>query len=213
MIGLVALAEDIYTYPQYRPAVAIYSRAPAAEGRPLPCFGGPGTGGVATLYHVQSGKGYRPFEILDAEIPAPPSRFTPYVDLMKEVKAGFGRTLSHLPAVFGVSRQSLYNWLSGEVPKESHQEKIVQLAAAARVFTQTGFKPTPMALDRVIAQGKSFMELLGEGGNGTEAAQKLVRVVKRGTSAREELDALLGDRRPMPLEVSDVGRQSFNEDA
>ena len=132
---------------------------------------------------------------------------------MKEVKVGFGRTMSHLPAVFGVSRQTLYNWLNGEIPKEQHQGKLVQLAAAARVFVEADFKPTALALDRTVAQGKSFVELLGEGADGKETAQRLVRIEKRGAASREKLDALLGDRTPARLDVSDMGRPSLDEDA
>ena len=113
---------------------------------------------------------------------------------MKEVKAGFGRTMSHLPAVFGVSRQTLYNWLNGEIPKEQHQGKLVQLAVAARVFNGAGFKPTALSLDRSVAQGKSFIELIGQGADGRETAERLIRIEKRGAAAREKLDALLGDR-------------------
>jgi hypothetical protein len=116
----------------------------------------------------------------------------PYTDLMKEVKAGFGRTLSHLPVVFGVSRQTLYNWLNGATPGEQHWDKLVQMAAAARAFTEAGFKPTALSLERTIAQGKSFVELLGQGADGKETAEKLVRIEKRGTVEKAKFDALLG---------------------
>jgi transcriptional regulator with XRE-family HTH domain len=138
--------------------------------------------------------------------------YAPYTDLMKEVKVGFGRTMSHLPAVFGVSRQTLYNWLNGETPKEQHQGKLVQLAAAARAFAEAGFKPTAPSLDRTVAQGKSFVELIGQGADGKETAERLVRIEKRGAAAREKLDALLGDRSPSRPNVADMGRPALNED-
>lgn len=83
------------------------------------------------MHFVTSRQGYRPYAVVKVEGAASPEPYAPYTDLMKEVKVGFGRTMSHLPAVFGVSRQTLYNWLSGEIPKEQHQGKLVQLAAAA----------------------------------------------------------------------------------
>lgn len=212
MLGFVAPVEDINAHAHYRPIPAIYGRAPVAEGGPLPCFGGAGTGGVEGVHFVMSRQGYRPYAVVKVEVAAAQESYAPYTDLMQEVKAGFGRTMSYLPAVFGVSRQTLYNWLNGEVPKEQHQGKLVQLAAAARVFVEAGFKPTALALDRTVAQGKSFVELLGEGADGKETAQRLVRIVKRGASAREKLDTLLGDRTPSRLDVSDMGRPSLNED-
>lgn len=85
----------------------------------------------------------------------------------------------YIPA-FGVSRQTLYNWPCGETPKESHQGKLVQLAAAARAFTDIGFKPTAPSLERTVAQGKSFVELIWQGADGKETAERLVRIEKRG---------------------------------
>ena len=213
LLGFVSPV-DITAHAFYKPVPAIHRCAPVAEGGPLPCFGGIGTGGFEGLHFITTRQGYRPYQVVKAELAVSQAPYAPYTDLMKEVKVGFGRTMSHLPAVFGVSRQTLYNWLSGEVPKEQHQDKLVQLAAAARVFVELGYKPTPLALDRTVVQGKSFVELLGEGADGREMALKLVRIEKRGTAAREKLDVLLGGDRKTPRpDVSDMGRPSLAEEA
>jgi transcriptional regulator with XRE-family HTH domain len=136
----------------------------------------------------------------------------PYAELMQVIKAGFGRTMTRLPEVFGVSRQTLYNWLNGETPKPAQQEKLKQLAEAARMFSKLGFKPTSLALDRTISQGKSLLQLLSEGADGRDAAKKLVRIVQRGNEARAKLDELLGGRKAR-LEASDMGTPSLDEDA
>lgn len=211
MSGFIAPAMDFGAHAFSTPVAALCRRAPYLEGGSLPCFGGAGTGGFEGVILEKMRLGYRSYYLLDSEIITISASYAPYTDLMKEVKTGFGRTLSHLPAVFGVSRQTLYNWLSGEIPKEQHQEKLVQLAEAARVFVRMGFKPTALALDRTIAQGKSFVELLSEGADGKETAERLVRIAKRGATSREKLDALLGGRAPAKLDVSDIGRPSLNE--
>jgi len=211
MFGLAVPVADFNAYPYYRSVPAIHSRATVAEGRPLPCFGGSGTGGIEGVQFVLSRQGYSPYAILKIEPTTTREIYAPYSDLMREVKAGFGRTMSHLPTVFGVSRQTLYNWLNGEIPKEQHQNKLLQLAAAARLFTSTGFKPTALSLDRTVANGKSFIELIGQGADGKGTAEKLIRIEKRGASAREKLDALLGDRSSPRPDVADMGRPAFNE--
>lgn len=213
MFGLAVPVADFNAYPHYRSVPAIHSRATVAEGRPLPCFGGSGTGGIEGVQFVMSRQGYSPFAILKIEPTTTQGSYAPYTDLMREVKAGFGRTMSHLPAVFSVSRQTLYNWLNGEIPREQHQSKLLQLAAAARVFTSTGFKPTALSLDRTVANGKSFIELIGQGADGKGTAERLIRIEKRGASAREKLDALLGERSPSRPDVTDLGRPAFNENA
>lgn len=199
-------ATEVPSYA-HRPCYAEYRPAPVAEGL-LPLFGGVGTGGVESVEFIMNRQGY-PSVLIRAENDAPELHYTPYADLMQEVQAGFGRTFSHLPAIFGVSRQTLYNWMKGEMPKEQHREKLVQLAEAAKVFTAMGFKLSAEMLDRTVAKGKSFAELLREGASGREMAEKLVRIARRSVAERENLDALLGDRKAPSLSVADLGRQSF----
>jgi hypothetical protein len=211
MFVLAIPVDDFNAYPHDRSAPAIHSRATVAERRPLPYFGGSGTGGIEGMQFAMSRQGYSPFKIIKIEPSTTLPTYAQYTDLMKEVKAGFGRTMSHLPAVFGVSRQTLYNWLNGEIPKEQHQGKLVQLAASARVFIEAGFKPTSMSLDRTVVHGKSFIELIGQGADGKESAERLIRLEKRGASARAKLDALLGDRFSSRPDIADMGSPAFNE--
>lgn len=190
----------------YRPVPAIYSRA-TIEDRPLPLIGAAGTGGLEDGSYYRLRMGYQPFSILEV---VKTQEQAPFAKLMLEVKSGFGRTMTRLPEIFGVSRQSLYNWLDGETPKPVHQAKLQQLAEAARVFSEFGFKPTSSSLDRTVSQGKTLLQLLSEGADGRETAQKLVRIVTRGNESRNQLDALLGGRKIRP-DVSDMGTPSFNE--
>ncbi len=211
MFGLAIAAGNFNTYVHYGPAPVVCQRTSVSEGATLPCFGWSGTGGVESMFFITSRQGYPLFTIQQSAIVAAHDVGTPYADLMKEVKTGFGRTMSHLPAAFGVSRQTLYNWLNGETPKEQHQDKLVQLAAAARAFTEAGFKPTALSLERTVAQGKSFVELIGQGADGKEMAKRLIRIEKRGAAAREELDVLLGNRTPLRPDAADMGRPALNE--
>lgn len=209
MFAMSPAFENINVLPHYKPVPAIY-----ASPNSLPSFGGVGTGGIENLVFALQRVGYSSYVITKNDEPAKlVQQYAPYADLMREVQAGFGRTMSHLPAVFSVSRQTLYNWLNGDIPKQQHQEKLVQLAAAARVFVEMGFMPTASSLDRTISQGKSFVELLREGSNGKETAERLVRIVKRGTAARGKLDSLLGSRASSQPIISEMGRPFLNEDA
>lgn len=204
---IAAISPDDFAGVQYRPQPAVYSRAVAME-RPFPQVE-VGTGGVASELFVRHSMGYLPFKVLEFVIPA---EHAPFSKLMHEVKAGFGRTISRLPEVFGVSRQTLYNWLEGDTPKPVHQEKLKQLAEAANVFAELGVKPTSLLLDRTIVQGKSFLQLMADGARGKDTAKKLVHVVQRGTDSRTKLDALLGGRKAKPS-PGDIGAPLLNESA
>lgn len=209
MSAHVVPVENINAYVYYKPVPAIYAKLNL-----LSYFGGVGTGGIENLDFAQLRLGYSPYVITKNDEPVKlEQQYAPYADLMREVQTGFGRTISHLPFVFRVSRQTLYNWLNGDIPKEQHQAKLVQLAAAAHVFVEEGFTPTASSLDRTISQGKSFVELLHEGADGKETAERLVRIVKRGTATRRKLDSVLGNRASSRPNISEMGRPSLNENA
>lgn len=192
----------------YRPTPAIYGRA-TGDGRPLPVIGAVGTGGMETAGYYLKRMGYQPLEVVSSDAQLEKA---PFASLMLEVKSGFGRTMTRLPEVFGVSRQTLYNWLDGETPKEIHQAKLMQLAEAARLFSALGFKPTSPLLDRTVMHGKSLLQLLGEGADGREMAKRLIRISQRATESRAVLDGLLGGRKAR-LDASDVATPSVNESA
>ena len=205
---------DLPDYLPYgSPAPIQYERVYGTEGGALPSFCSAGTGGFEGVRYILDRSGYRLFELISLIPPENNTSVTLYAELVQEIREGFGRTLSHLPAVFGVSRQTLYNWASGEHPKVQHQAKLVQLAEAAKAFKEARVKPTALMLDRTISKGQSFVELLSKGADGREMAQKLIRISQRGASAREKLDALLGERGKSRLEVSDMGRRHFPDEA
>lgn len=214
MLSALAVNQSTSGYIEYKPATAEYRRAEASAGGPLPAFGDVGTGGQGSAAFFLLRQGYQSVvvRVSPSKNPGQDNQYAPFVDLMQEIKSGFGRTMSYLPGVFGVSRQTLYNWQAGETPKELHHAKIRQLAAAARVFKEEGFKPTPANLGQTVAQGKSLLKLIGEGADGEDSAKKLIRIVQRGAASQAKLDAILAGRKPVKLDVSDMGTPAFNED-
>ncbi|MEQ9107799.1 MAG: hypothetical protein RLO04_10065 [Limnobacter sp.] len=176
---------------------AIYSRVDIKERpRHFPEFMSIGTGGErTTFYLVNWHAGYgKPIEVI--ETPAT-EKSSAYSAQMMEIQEGFGRNMSRLPAVFGVSRQALYGWLSGDkIPKESHHAKLEELAQAARVFKAAGFKPTRTSLGRTVRDGMSLLELIEAGCPGKESAQQLVRLVTKGSQKANRLADMLADQGP-----------------
>lgn len=189
---------------------AIHWRAPVGAKPPLAEIG---TGGMASDTFYLNVIGYAPFLIVETTLASANSTAAGlYAELMGQVKEGFGRTMSRLPEVFGVSRQTLYNWLDGDTPKPAHQNRLAELAEAARVFSEAGIRPTSLMLDRSLTNGKSLLQLLKDGADGREAALALVRVLKRGEESRTKLETMLGGRKGS-LQASDMGAPSLSEDA
>ena len=208
MIGLLGASSsyDFGAMP-YIDQAAIVRRA-QVERRPLPLVE-VGTGGQPFERFVRQDFGYLPYVLLE---PAIAVKAAPYAKLMEQVKAGFGRTMSRLPEVFGVSRQTLYNWLDGETPKAAHQERLRQLAEAAKIFSDVGIKPTAPMLERQLSHGKTCLQLLAAGADGKETAKKLARILQRGSESRANLDKILAGRKA-ELNRSDLGAPAFDEES
>jgi hypothetical protein len=170
-----------------------------------------GTGGSASLdYHLRARAGYQLFVVAPRNKPIDLSK--PNVLLMQDVKRTFGRTFSRLTSVFGVSRQTLYNWLDGEVPKSSSQDRLVALSQAARVFNAHRYTPTALDLTRTLTRGKSFLDLMAEGADGQATAEKLVSLIHRGLAARAKLDAVVAGQEKAARQPSDFGAPALDED-
>ena len=171
-----------------------------------------GTGGSSSVdYYLTRRSGYRAFTVLLRHKPSPADLSKPYAELMREIKQVFGRTFSRLPVVFGVSRQTLYNWLDGELPKGANQSRIVELLHAAEVFRQHRYTPNSLDLTRTVRSGKTFLDLLADGAEGQSAAEGLVRLIHRGLAAKVRLDAAVTDAKPAALQSSDFGAPAVDE--
>jgi transcriptional regulator with XRE-family HTH domain len=167
-----------------------------------------GTGGISSAHYFDNQRGYPSF-LKKRRVES--SEIAHYPLLVAEIQDGFGRTMSRLPEVFGVSRQTLYNWKNGDTPKPEYRSRIIQLHKAARVFLREKFKPSSTDLDCTLLGGKSLIQLLGQAGDGEELASKLVRVSLRNQEINKKLNSLLGNQ-SAALNKNDFGMPHFNED-
>lgn len=159
---------------------------------PIALIANVGTGGLRTEgFYIQK-NGYGTYLIKKAV--SSYSNNNRAADLVQEIQEVFGRSMSRLTEVFGVSRQTLYNWRSGEEPKERHYIKLQQLSLAAKTFKGSGFELTVGMLDRKIHEGKTLIALIKEGASGSFAAEKLMLATLMANKPQERLKAILGGR-------------------
>ncbi len=206
-------APDLHVPPQAMVPVSIQV---SRSFEHFPPFDMGGTGGIADVRSIVRRHGYSPVVVSTALSLSTTNRGVSDTErpsaarLMQEVQNGFGRTFSHLPAIFGVSRQTLYNWLKGENPKEIHLPKLEQLAAAAQIFAEQRVKVTAQALNRSLDRNLSFIELLAQGADGKSMAERLIRLEATGQRKRRQLSGLLGNAKIRDDEP-DLIRKSFDE--
>lgn len=111
---------------------------------------------------------------------------TPAEDLAR-IREVLKPAVSDLATTFGVSRQSIYNWLNGEPVADENAAKLQDLAQAADVLAHGGVAMSPAVLKRKFANGRTLMQVAQAGESARNAAQQLVHIHKRETAQRERM--------------------------
>lgn len=106
--------------------------------------------------------------------------------------------VSDLATTFGVSRQSVYNWLNGEPVAEENAAKLQDLAQAADVLAHEGVNIDAALLKRKFDNGRTLMQIAKAGESAREAALLLVQIHKREAVQRERMNARFANRLKTP---------------
>ncbi len=162
----------------------------AAAGAALTGFG---TGGELSIEHLQRGTHLMQhraptFEVTDVT----PVR-TPAEDLIR-IREVLKPAVSDLATTFGVSRQSVYNWLHGDPVANENAAKLQDLAQAADVLQHEGIVVNAALLKRKFSNGRTLLQVTQLGESARDAALQLVHIHKRETAQRARMAARLVNR-------------------
>jgi DNA-binding transcriptional regulator YiaG len=130
---------------------------------------------------------------------------------LSRIRAVLKCNVSDIASVFGVSRQAIYNWASGEEPIPTHAKKLHDLALAADLFAAEGITLNGHILKRKISDGKTLFEITNSGESAKEAAQTLIRVLNRESEQRKVLNSRLANRANSPINPAEIGIPAYNE--
>lgn len=98
--------------------------------------------------------------------------------------------IADLAAAFGVSRQAIYRWISGDATPEPEKIKRIRaLSHAADAFRQAGVMRAPSLLKMKAFEGRSLLDLVAAG-QLTEAHIRLLIEEARAMDAAYERSAL-----------------------
>ena len=172
-----------------------------------------GTGGIASpsFFNARQDKGYAFVQLRPSEQNLLRHLRGTQEDLA-QLRAVFKPSISEIAAVFGVSRQSIYNWIAGERPSQESVERLDDLARAADLFLADGLAGSSYLFRRKLETGKTLMETVREGGSAQDAARSLLQIAQKETSQREALQRRLANRTAAPLDHSEIGSPMLNED-
>lgn len=170
-----------------------------------------GTGGITSpsYFAERQERGYGFVQVQPTAGPSFGQLRTPQEDIAR-IRSVFKPSIADIAGVFNVSRQTIYNWMSGEKPLEESIEKLEDLGKAADLLLAYGIRSSYL-VRRKLGNGKTLMETVRAGGSAEEAARSLLRVAEKEMMQRETLQLRLGNR-TAPRELSDVGVPMLNED-
>lgn len=135
---------------------------------------------------------------------------TPQENLSR-IRAILKCNVSDIANVFGVSRQAIYNWASGEEPTPIYANKLQDLALAADLFAAEGIALNGHILKRKISNGKTLFDVTSSGESARDAAQTLIRVLNRESEQRKVLNIRLANRANSPFNPVEIGIPAYNE--
>ena len=158
---------------------------------------GIGTGGELSLERLQRSVQQAQHMGFTIEVTEVEQVRTPSENLSR-IREVLNPAVSDLATTFGVSRQSVYNWLNGEPVADENAAKLQDLAQAADVLAHEGVSINAALLKRKFAHGRTLMQVAQAGGSARDAVLMLVQILKRETVQRERMSARFSNRAKTP---------------
>lgn len=156
-----------------------------------------GTGGELSLERLQRSARQAPHMVPVVEVAEVEQVRTPGENLSR-IREVLNPAVSDLATTFGVSRQSVYNWLNGEPVADENAAKLQDLAQAADVLAREGVSINAALLKRKFASGRTLLQVVQAGESATDAALMLVQIHKREAVQRERVNARFSNRTKAP---------------
>ncbi len=156
-----------------------------------------GTGGELSLEHLQQASSKAHYATPFAGVAEVVRVRAPSEDLAR-IREVLSPAISDLASTFGVTRQSVYNWLNGEPVADENAAKLRDLAQAADLLAHEGIVVNAALLKRKFANGKTLMQVAQAGDSASEAAMLLVQIHKREAEQRERMTARFANRAKTP---------------
>lgn len=172
-----------------------------------------GTGGQCDSRYVQGrqtlGYAVPAIEVREEAVSLPR---TAAADL-QQIRAAFQASISDLAALFGVTRQTVYDWLSGEQqPRAPHRVRMAALLDVAGTVESAGFAVSRRVLKQALPDGRSLFDRVRADEPLVDATGELLVLFRREASQRETLERHLANRSRAPMDLTDFGAPHLRED-
>ena len=130
-----------------------------------------GTGSLASFARAITARG---------EQPAPAVQ-------IQAIKDALRLSVAELGDLFGVTRQSIYNWQNGNAIDPSHAERLRNIAGAVEQHFELLAAQTGHIARRAIQGRDTLLQVLKSGGDPQEAFARLADILTREAAQRDRL--------------------------
>jgi transcriptional regulator with XRE-family HTH domain len=134
-------------------------------------------------------------------------------EALSRIREIFKPTITEVAALFGVSRQTVYDWQSGKGIRDRHADQLEEIANAADLFADSGMPFSTQVVRRKLVGGRTLFEAFREGGSAQEATQSLIKMIQHDIEQRNALGARLANRKRPTLDEADLGIPMLDEQA
>ena len=154
-----------------------------------------------------------PFSLVSAGSTAAGDVQNPTAQALFRIREIFKLTITELAALFGVSRQTVYDWQSGKGISAVRADRLDEISRTADLFVGSGLSISQRTLRRKLPGGKTLFDVIREGGPVEEATRNLIQVLRHEIEQRRALDARLRNRKRAPIDQTDLGIPALDEEA
>lgn len=102
------------------------------------------------------------FERIDTQARAEAADVLAGADLIADIKATLGVSITDLASVAGVSRQAVYDWIGGGPVSDANYARLLALRRVCLDWRSLTNRPLGRLLRAKTAEGRSLLDLLGE---------------------------------------------------
>lgn len=130
---------------------------------------------------------------------------------LAQIREVFKPSVTELATLFGVARQTVYNWQSGQPIAPENAARLEDLAAAADVLQEAGLAGQSYALRRPLPGGGTLFDRVRQGAPAAQAAVVLVEMLHHESAQREGFKARVASQGRQPVDTDELGLPFLNE--
>lgn len=198
---------------------------PELQGVPVPQYGKArpmtvlvaafalATGMGALVQHVDPKivADYQPLPIIGSRHAGARRNTRTTAQCLAQIREVFKPSVTELATLFGVARQTVYNWQSGQPIAPENAARLEDLAAAADMLQEDGLAGQSHALRRPLPGGGTLFDRVRQGDSAAQAALALVEMLRHESAQREGFKARVANQGRQPVDTDELGLPFLNE--